>query len=276
MSETNSEVETATMASDFTNSTVVTSHYSNDVIFGRGHGISSWPGNVAFRHTVWKYRQKYAVARRRERREIGRTVVRETKSLNGRFLIINSQTGKYHEVSKKRAEDKACQSLREKHVKMPAGFDFNAMKSRKRWFRSLINNPTKAHPQDSVSNTINRTLLDDRKSCNTINASKRSDSEYPLVQPATAKRGRKQSVALSAPRPNHWMDHKVSGKHFILDEGPIEYNEILHGDDMSLITLDHSTHPNIPFLGESNVSVQGFGDDNSVLVDLKQWPDPTI
>jgi hypothetical protein len=264
------------MGSDFTKSTIVKSHYSNDVIFGRGSGVSSWPGNVAFRHTVWKYRQLYTMARRRDKREIGRTVTQEMKSLNGRFLIINPKTGNYHEVSTKRAEDKACQSLREKDVKMPVGFDLQAMKNRKRWFRSIITNQPIVQPLDCISNSTN-THVDDRES----RASRHISKKCRLPVQPDAKRSRKTSIHSSAKASNN-IDHKASSsgklnQHFLLDdEDPIGYNEIIHDDDMSVMTLDHMVHPTIPFQGESlmsNQSVDGFGDDNSVLVDFKTWPE---
>lgn len=265
------------MENDFSKSTIVKSHYGNDVIFGRGNGVSSWPGNIAFRHTVWKYRQQYMIARRRDKREIGRTVILEMKSLNGRFLIIDPKTGNYHEVSKKRAEDKACQSLREKEAKIPVGFDVKAMKNRKKWFRSIIRNPSLAQPQDCVANP-NESLLDEKNTAS-------SSSIVRHDRPSVAAKGGKSFSACSVPSPIFLSDHNASGKqgeHFMLGEDPIEYNEIINDDDdddMSIITLDHChmVHPTIPFPGASsmlsNQSVDGFGDDNSVLVDLKLWPE---
>jgi hypothetical protein len=255
------------MPNEFTESTIVKAHCCSDVIFGRGNGVSSWPGNVAFRHFVWKYRQKYMVARRSGRREIGRAVTQEMKSLNGRFLIINPETGNYHEVSEKRAEDKACQSLREKDAKIPTGFDLKAMKNKKKWFRSIINRHKIAQSQDCVSSPM--PLVDDKESRDTCHISKRSS---PPLKPAE-NRGGQKLMSLSVPTPNHTTYHKTYGKYFPTDEGPSGYNDIIHGDDLSVMTLDHLVHSTILFPGESIQSVDGFGDDNSVLVDLKQWPD---
>ena len=250
------------METDFSKLTIVQSHHTNDVIFGKGNGAASWPGNVAFRHIVWKYRQQYTLSRSCDKREIGRAVTQEMKSINGRFLMINPKTGNYHEVSQKRAEDKACQSLRQKNVKEPPGFDLNAMNSRKKWFRSITSNhQTRAQPKDCLSNPMTRA---------SNNTGKRS---CPPVQPAV-KRSRKLSVSFSLQAPNDLRDHKALRTDFMLDDDTIECNKIIYDDDMSIMTLDHfKVQTTIPFPDESNHSVNGFGDDNSVLVDLKQWPD---
>jgi hypothetical protein len=248
------------MAGDFSTSSIVQSHEKADVIFGRGNGASSWPGNVAFRHTVWKYREQYMNARRRHKREIGRIVMLEMRRLNGRFLIIDPKTGSYHEVSEKRAEDKACQSLREKNVKMPVGFDLNAMKNRKRWFGFIMNDPLY---QDYKSN----------------GSTARKQSKKIRVTKSTAKKCRHPSISSSVHAPNKLAGRNPSaqsGKRILFGEDSTEYNDIMHDDDMSLFSLDNMAHPSLPFHGESylsNQSVDGYGDDNSVLVDLKRWPE---
>ena len=245
------------MGGDFLKSSIVKSHESNDVLLGRGHGVSSWPGNVAFRHTVWKYREQYMNARRSDKREIGRMVTMEMKSLNGRFLIFNPKTGNFHEISEKRAEDKACQSLREKDVKIPVGFDLKAMRNRKRWFRFIMNDALVQGNDD-------------------LNALKtRKPPKEVRTATDTSKKSRRPSIASSFHAPSRVSVHKPfkkSGKRSLFDEVSLEYN-----DDMSLNSLDNTVYPALPLPGDpliSSRSVDGFGDDHSVLVDLKLWPEP--
>ena len=253
------------MAGDFSKSSIVQRRERNDVIFGRGNGASSWPGNIAFRHTVWKYRERYMNARRSHKREIGRIVTLEMQSLNGRFLIINPKTGYYHEVSEKRAEDKACQSLREKDVKMPVGFDLKAMKNRKRWFGFILNDPLY---QECTSNE---------------STTPKQAKKIRVVKNKTATKCRRPSISSSVHTPSNMLSSynnptEKSGKRFMFGEGdPTEYADIMHDDDdMSLLSLDNTVHPTSLYHGESypsNRSVDGYGDDNSVLVDFKRWPE---
>lgn len=244
---------------DFTESTIIKSHYCNDVIFGRGMGISSWPGNVAFRHTVWKYRQQYMAARHKNKREVARDVTLEIKSLNGRFLIINPTTGNYHEVSKKRAEDKACQSLRQKDSKEPVGFNLKAMKNQKKWFRSLITNKTNAHDCMSI-----QTEAPDDDTETPCSSSNDDDTETPRSSSDASKR----SSSLAQRATEGEQDNVADYTAFLLDVDLMEFND----DGMSMMTLNHMPHQIIPFPSESNQSEDGFGDDDSVLGDLKTWP----
>jgi hypothetical protein len=113
-----------------------------DVILGRGRGDAySRSGNIAYRHILWSLRTKYKAARHSGKGDVGKCVVDKIHRLGGRFLAQDPQTKKYYEVSDDQAVIKACQSLREKKMGKPAGFDQNFTKITSKWIAQIENGP---------------------------------------------------------------------------------------------------------------------------------------
>jgi hypothetical protein len=101
---------------------------SNDVILGRGNGISNWPGNIAYRHIVWSHRDAYQCSMRNDKQNLARKVVADVYSLDppGRFIECNLH-GDYQMVSFGTAMEKASQALRERRMSKPQGYNPKAM-----------------------------------------------------------------------------------------------------------------------------------------------------
>ena len=308
------------MKDDFSNRTKVTRHTHCDVIFGRGNGISSWPGNVAFRHIVWKYRPRYADANRSDKRNIGLIVTLDVQRLNGRFLVLNPKTGHFHRVSEKRAQDKACQGLREKDVKMPLGFDLEVMASRKKWLQSIIDHhqssegklnpkqtPTlqltegKLSPKQTPSKQLTEgkssskqtptgsKQLPERKSTSkqtltaaTVKEIRMTRMVTKISQPATFSRSGARAISSSVLTNKHSSGVATNElrKQPWCCEPPVvllQDNRTIHVEDLSSVILDQTAHSSSrPFSGASslsNHSMNGYGDDNTVLFDSNHWPE---
>ena len=92
-----------------------------DVLLGRGSGIANYPGNVMFRHIIWKCRDMYARAYRTEKRVVAELVVKTVGCLEppGRFLRRVGEDRDYVVVPERNAVEKACQALREKKMSLP-------------------------------------------------------------------------------------------------------------------------------------------------------------
>jgi hypothetical protein len=90
-----------------------------DVLLGRGNGVATYPGNLAFRRIVWARRPHYEKSIRNEKRKVAALVVQEVQALDppGRFVVAFKRG--HVVVSATRALEKTCQALREKKISMP-------------------------------------------------------------------------------------------------------------------------------------------------------------
>ena len=84
-----------------------------DVVFGRGGGTNRHRGNEIFRDLVAKARPGYLAARKKEKGEIARRIVKEIRSRGGRWLKKDTATGAWQEVSDDVATKKTTQAFRE-------------------------------------------------------------------------------------------------------------------------------------------------------------------
>jgi hypothetical protein len=95
----------------------ITVPHNNDVLFGRGGGTNSHPGNKRYRQLVEESKSRYLAASRNEKPLIAFEIVRflrEQQTPPGRFLQMNEMTKKWDDVGYKRAREKTSQALREK------------------------------------------------------------------------------------------------------------------------------------------------------------------
>mmetsp|Transcript_16961 Transcript_16961/g.25664 ORF Transcript_16961/g.25664 Transcript_16961/m.25664 type:complete len:287 (-) Transcript_16961:60-920(-) len=84
-----------------------------DVLLGRGGVTNTHPGNKKFRSFVRELQQEYVNAPKLKKADIALRVVNKVYLQGGRFLV-ETQAGKWEEVSKERARKKTSQTLREK------------------------------------------------------------------------------------------------------------------------------------------------------------------
>ena len=74
-------------------------HYAeNDVLSGRGGGTNVHPGNRDFRDLINMYRKTYLQAKKNDKPDISRSIVRKIRENNGRFLKKNEKTGLWIEI----------------------------------------------------------------------------------------------------------------------------------------------------------------------------------
>lgn len=84
-----------------------------DVLLGRGGVTNTHLGNKKFRSFVRELQQEYVNAPKLKKADIALRVVNKVYIQGGRFLV-ETQAGKWEEVSKERARKKTSQTLREK------------------------------------------------------------------------------------------------------------------------------------------------------------------
>jgi hypothetical protein len=96
----------------------------NDVFFGRGNTIATYPGNLEFRRLVWSHRKEYERGFRyfNEKREVVLRVIDHISKSDppGRFVELVKE-GRYILVSRKRVLVKVGQALRDTRKIIPAG-----------------------------------------------------------------------------------------------------------------------------------------------------------
>ena len=99
-----------------------------DVILGRGPGVRDLPGNVRYRAIVWEHREAYSVAHKYEKQKVATSIVKLIHSSvpPGRFLCPNPGEETYTVIEDKRAVEKTCQLLRERHLKKPSKADLES------------------------------------------------------------------------------------------------------------------------------------------------------
>ena len=88
---------------------------SNDVLCGRGGKTNIHSGNITFRMLVNDYKDKYLLAKKKDKPLIAAEVVDMIRSLDppGRFLKKDPDLGYWVDVGDQKAKEKASQALRE-------------------------------------------------------------------------------------------------------------------------------------------------------------------
>lgn len=92
---------------------VVTNASPNDVLMGRGGETNHHSGNVQYRQFVKICQPAYIAAKRREKPLIAERIVTAIRTIGGRFLKKNAETGHWSDVGNVKAREKTSQALRE-------------------------------------------------------------------------------------------------------------------------------------------------------------------
>lgn len=102
--------------------------HENDVICGRGSGVTNWRGNAEFRFLCWKMKSTYVRAHRADKASIAQKIMDTFAVLTppGRFVELlegtEVQEGRCKLVPFEQAMEKTCQALREKKNGCPRQF----------------------------------------------------------------------------------------------------------------------------------------------------------
>ena len=88
----------------------------HDILCGRGGMTNNHFGNKRFRKLVDEHRRDYIDASKIKKPDVARLIVKTIRSETpaGRFLKKDAKTGKWYEISNRKAAEKASQALREK------------------------------------------------------------------------------------------------------------------------------------------------------------------
>jgi len=90
----------------------------NDVLCGRGGGTNVHPGNRRFRDLINAHRRAYLKARKNDKPNISRSIVRTVREMNGRFLKKDDKLGLWFEIGDDGAREKTSQALRQRAPEM--------------------------------------------------------------------------------------------------------------------------------------------------------------
>jgi len=90
----------------------------NDVLCGRGGGTNVHPGNRRFRDLINANRRAYLKARKNDKPNISRSIVRTVREMNGRFLKKDDKAGLWFEIGDDGAREKTSQALRQRAPEM--------------------------------------------------------------------------------------------------------------------------------------------------------------
>ncbi|KAL3822343.1 hypothetical protein ACHAXA_002658 [Cyclostephanos tholiformis] len=91
----------------------------DDVLCGRGGGTNVHPGNRRFRDLVNANRLAYLGARKNDKPDISRSIVRTIRESNGRFLRRDGKRGYlWFEIGDDGAREKTSQALRQRAPEM--------------------------------------------------------------------------------------------------------------------------------------------------------------
>ena len=90
----------------------------SNVLRGRGGGTNVHPGNRTFRELIDLHRRPYLTARKNNKPEILRSIVRTICEANGKFLRKDEKSGLWFEIGDDVAREKTSQVLRQRAPKM--------------------------------------------------------------------------------------------------------------------------------------------------------------
>lgn len=96
----------------------ITDIQDNDVLSGRGGGTNVHPGNRFFRDLISMHRRTYLKARKNDKPDISRMIVRAIRQKKGRFLKREDATGLWYEIGDDAAREKTSQALRQRAPEM--------------------------------------------------------------------------------------------------------------------------------------------------------------
>lgn len=91
---------------------------ANDVLSGRGAGISNHPGNIFYRNLVKNHKLEYSQSSLQRKKEIIRFIIDTIHQKSGRFLSQNPNTKEWETVSDDKVQKKTGQALREDAPKL--------------------------------------------------------------------------------------------------------------------------------------------------------------
>jgi hypothetical protein len=86
---------------------------SNDVLLGRGGATNNHVGNKRFRIIVAQHQDEYLKAKKKEKANIAKIIVKQIQANGGRFLRRDDSGMAWVTVPDKRAQEKTSQALRE-------------------------------------------------------------------------------------------------------------------------------------------------------------------
>lgn len=86
----------------------------NDVLCGRGGGTNVHSGNRYFRTLININRRSYLCARKNDKPEISRSIVRKIRKRKGRFLKKDTASGLWFDIGDNAAREKTSQALRQR------------------------------------------------------------------------------------------------------------------------------------------------------------------
>eukprot|EP00980_Cylindrotheca_fusiformis_P030455 scaffold24835_cov113-Cylindrotheca_fusiformis.AAC.2 len=90
----------------------------NDVLSGRGGGTNVHPGNRNFRDLINTHRRAYLKAKKNDKPEISKAVVRAIRDAGGRFLKKDEKTQLWFEIGDSQAREKTSQAFRQRAPEM--------------------------------------------------------------------------------------------------------------------------------------------------------------
>ena len=134
----------------------ITDIHENDVLCGRGAGITKHTGNKRWRTLIQDNQQKYIALPRNQRPVISESIVLAVRSLSppGRFLAKDPQTQTYYDIGDEKANEKTAQAMRDskknKHSQSTEETDIAmALPNVPSQFpHSLVAPPVRQEPQD--------------------------------------------------------------------------------------------------------------------------------
>jgi hypothetical protein len=85
----------------------------NDIILGRASVTRTHPGNVKYRELVDAKKSAYAIAKRKEKKNIAIGILNEVRRLGVRFLKEDVTSGRWFDIGNDKALSKVSQALRE-------------------------------------------------------------------------------------------------------------------------------------------------------------------
>jgi hypothetical protein len=96
----------------------ITTFAENDVLSGRGGGTNVHPGNRNFRDLINMHRRDYLKAKKNDKPDISRAIVRAVRCAGGRFLKKDEKANVWLEIGDTQAREKTSQALRQRAPEM--------------------------------------------------------------------------------------------------------------------------------------------------------------
>lgn len=120
-----------------------------DVLFGRGSNTVMFPGNVRFRHIVWKYKAAYVSTERKHRAKYVNMVINEVRTSTPPARFVEVTDSGFELAGLRRIHEKVCQSLREKKNKRPKNFQGEIVEPDPSTIKSVVKTKTAIRPKSA-------------------------------------------------------------------------------------------------------------------------------